>query len=78
MVSCPEHRALNLRAARESIVLLRNDGTLPLAADALHVLAVVGPTPGRSTSARHNCPPAQSSSHAPRVMSYSGSHWLAV
>ena len=39
----PEHRALALRAAEESMVLLRNDGTLPLKASAQKI-AVVGPT----------------------------------
>jgi beta-glucosidase len=43
VVSCPEHRALNLRAARESIVLLANDGLLPLDASQLKSVAVVGP-----------------------------------
>jgi beta-glucosidase len=39
----PEHRALALQAAEESVVLLRNDGTLPLRA-AAQSIAVVGPT----------------------------------
>ena len=39
----PEHAALALRAAQESIVLLKNDGTLPLKRDALHRIAVIGP-----------------------------------
>ena len=43
VVASEQHRALNLRAARESIVLLANDGTLPLAADQLKRVAVVGP-----------------------------------
>lgn len=37
-----EHRTLALRAARESIVLLKNDGLLPLAKD-LKSIAVIGP-----------------------------------
>jgi beta-glucosidase len=37
------HRALALRSAEESIVLLRNDGTLPLHAATQHI-AVIGPT----------------------------------
>jgi beta-glucosidase len=43
VVACAEHRELNLRAARESIVLLANDGTLPLDVAKLSRLAVVGP-----------------------------------
>ena len=40
---CPEHRALALRAARESIVLLKNeDNLLPLSKD-LQSIAVIGP-----------------------------------
>ncbi|MCG5219535.1 glycoside hydrolase family 3 protein [Streptosporangium sp. KLBMP 9127] len=31
VVNCPEHQALALEAARQSIVLLKNDGLLPLA-----------------------------------------------
>ena len=38
----PAHRDLALRAARESIVLLKNDGVLPIAATARRIL-VVGP-----------------------------------
>lgn len=43
IVSCAEHRAVNLRAARASIVLLHNDGLLPLVPGAHRQLAVVGP-----------------------------------
>ena len=39
---CEEHRALAREAARQSIVLLKNDGLLPLARD-LRCVAVVGP-----------------------------------
>jgi beta-glucosidase len=39
----PESRALALEAARESIVLLKNDGILPLSTDRAHTIAVIGP-----------------------------------
>jgi beta-glucosidase len=42
-VDSAKHRALSLRAAEESIVLLKNDGTLPLKAGLGHI-AVIGPT----------------------------------
>ncbi len=40
-INSPEHRALALRSAIESLVLLKNDGTLPLKSSAR--IAVVGP-----------------------------------
>ena len=44
VIGSAEHRALNLEAARRSLVLLRNDGTLPLDAGcAGGRIAVVGP-----------------------------------
>jgi len=39
----PEHAELSLRAARESIVLLKNDGLLPLPRDPFKSTAVIGP-----------------------------------
>ena len=40
----PAHDALALRAARESIVLLKNDGALPLDKSKVKSIAVIGPT----------------------------------
>ena len=40
---CPEHRALALRTARESMVLLKNDGLLPLDKTRIKTIAVIGP-----------------------------------
>jgi beta-glucosidase len=38
-----EHLALSLKASEESMVLLKNDGILPLDAHRFHTIAVVGP-----------------------------------
>lgn len=38
-----EHRAANLEAARQSLVLLQNNGLLPLDANQLKTIAVIGP-----------------------------------
>jgi beta-glucosidase len=43
VVRSPEHRAANLEAARQSLVLLQNDGLLPLDASLLKSIAVIGP-----------------------------------
>jgi beta-glucosidase len=42
VIDCPEHRSLALEAARRSMVLLKNDGLLPLN-KGLKKLAVIGP-----------------------------------
>ena len=42
-VDTPDHRALALKVAQESIVLLRNDGILPIDRSKVHRLAVIGP-----------------------------------
>jgi beta-glucosidase len=54
----PEHRALSLKAARESMVLLKNDGTLPLK-PGVHNIAVIGPTAElvQSLQGNYNGPP---------------------
>ncbi len=43
VVGSPAHAALNLEIARRALVLLQNDGTLPLRADAPLRVAVTGP-----------------------------------
>jgi beta-glucosidase len=48
-VEGPEDRALARRAASDAIVLLANDGTLPLASDQLTSVAVVGPNAATTT-----------------------------
>jgi len=49
VVGCEAHSALALQAARESIVLLKNDnGLAPLNLDAIKSIAVIGPNANRS------------------------------
>lgn len=43
LTNCAEHRQLALEAARKSLVLLKNDGLLPLEMEGLARLAVIGP-----------------------------------
>lgn len=42
MVRCEKHKALALKAARQSIILLKNDGVLPLKKDAMKKIGVFG------------------------------------
>ena len=42
-IARPEHRAVNLEAARQSLILLQNDGLIPLDPSKLTSIAVVGP-----------------------------------
>lgn len=57
-VNSAEHRKLSLQAARESIVLLKNDGVLPLRSD-IAKIAVIGPTAElvQSLQGNYNGPP---------------------
>ena len=43
VIASAEHRALNLTLAQQSLVLLKNDGSLPLAAEQVRKVAVIGP-----------------------------------
>ena len=43
VVECKEHLHLSQKAAQESIVLLKNDGILPLKKDKLKTIGVIGP-----------------------------------
>ena len=42
-LDCAEHRELNLEAARQCMVLLKNDGFLPVDSAKKHKIAVIGP-----------------------------------
>jgi len=57
-VNSPAHRVLSLKAARESMVLLKNDGTLPLK-PGVKKIAVIGPTAElvQSLQGNYNGPP---------------------
>lgn len=61
LVRCDAHRALALQSARESLVLLKNDGLLPLDKTALKRLGVFGDSAdvlpvGRNYSGPYNAP----------------------
>ncbi len=43
VLDCPEHRDLNLQVSRRSMVLLKNDGCLPLDLSKLKTIGVIGP-----------------------------------
>lgn len=43
VVECPEHLALSEEAARRSVVLLKNDGILPLDKAKIKTIGVIGP-----------------------------------
>jgi len=43
MIECAEHKQLNLEAAEQCMVLLKNDGFLPLDPKKSHRIAVIGP-----------------------------------
>ncbi|MDD3795237.1 MAG: glycoside hydrolase family 3 N-terminal domain-containing protein, partial [Lachnospiraceae bacterium] len=43
MVECPKHLKLSEKAARESMVLLKNNGLLPLKKEAIGTIGVIGP-----------------------------------
>ena len=47
VVECDEHKALNLKMAEESLVLLKNNGILPLDRTKYKTIAVVGPNSDR-------------------------------
>jgi beta-glucosidase len=47
-LDCKEHRELALEAARKSIVLLKNDGILPLRKDKIKSSAVIGPNAAKA------------------------------
>jgi beta-glucosidase len=48
IVGCDAHRLLAMQAARESIILLKNDGgTVPMQPDRIKTLAVIGPNANR-------------------------------
>lgn len=44
IIRCEEHKNIALRAARESVTLLKNDGTLPLDKNEIKSVAVIGPS----------------------------------
>ena len=78
VVASPAHAALALEAARESIVLLKNDGILPLDKNKAKRIAVIGPMAlqahlgGYSGNPAHRVSPLQGIANALGVQASSG------
>lgn len=53
-VSCPEHKAVSLECAEKSMVLLKNNGILPLDENKLRTVAVIGPNSDSRTALEGN------------------------
>ena len=54
IVSCPEHKAVSLECAEKSMVLLKNNGILPLDEKKLRTIAVIGPNSDSRTALEGN------------------------
>lgn len=54
VVECKKHQQLSLEAARRSIVLLKNDGILPLHTSDLKTIGVIGPNANSRTILKGN------------------------
>ena len=54
VIACPEHKAEALSCAEKSMVLLKNDGILPLDASRLRSVAVIGPNGDSRTALEGN------------------------
>lgn len=53
-IACPAHKAVALSCAERSMVLLKNDGILPLDASGLRSIAVIGPNADSRTALEGN------------------------
>jgi beta-glucosidase len=53
-VNSPEHAALALKTSRESMVLLKNNNTLPLSASKIKTIAVIGPNAAELSAVEGN------------------------
>lgn len=54
VVACPEHRALALEGAKKSIVLLKNNGALPLDKKKIKSIGVIGPNANNRVALQGN------------------------
>ncbi|MDR2532589.1 MAG: glycoside hydrolase family 3 C-terminal domain-containing protein [Oscillospiraceae bacterium] len=50
ILDCPKHKALNLKASQNGIVMLKNDGALPLDPAKIKSVAVIGPNANNRTA----------------------------
>ena len=54
VVACDEHRKVSLECAEKSMVLLKNEGLLPLSKDSIKSIAVIGPNSDSIDALRGN------------------------
>lgn len=54
VISCDEHKAVSLECAEKSMVLLENDGILPLDTNKIRTIAVIGPNADSRTALEGN------------------------
>ena len=73
-----EHRELALEAARKSIVLLKNDGLLPLDSETVESIAVIGPNAAELELGIYSGWPNVQVSPLDGIKSYAAEHGIAV
>jgi len=89
IIDCPKHKELNLRASQNGIVMLKNDGTLPLNPQKIKTIGVIGPNANsrqalvgnyEGTASRYITPlegiTEKADEHGFRVLYAEGSHIL--
>ena len=75
-----EHAALALKAAEKSMVLLRNDGILPLSPERIHSVAVIGPNADSlgALVGNYHGTSSRSVTHLEGIRAYCAAHGIRV